>query len=132
MASLHHRAKELFLAALERPIAERAAFLSEACGDEAALKQEVEQLLSFHDDRPDEEGAGEPSKPVFSTGELFAGRYRMITRLGRGGMGDVWRADDIVLGAPVAVKVIFQAGPKGRERLFNEVRLARQITHPNV
>jgi tetratricopeptide (TPR) repeat protein len=47
-------------------------------------------------------------------------------------MGDVWRADDTVLGAPVAVKVIFQAGPRGRERLFNEVRLARQITHPNV
>jgi serine/threonine protein kinase len=56
----------------------------------------------------------------------------MITRLGRGGMGDVWRADDLVLGTPVALKLIVSGGPDGRERILNEVRLARQITHPNV
>ena len=48
-----------------------------------------------------------------SAGEVFAGRYRMITRIGRGGMGDVWRADDLVLETPVALKLIHSARPRG-------------------
>src|SRR5204862_7969356 len=59
-------------------------------------------------------------------------RYRMITKIGRGGMGVVWRADDLVLKTAVALKLIDSAGPEGRERIFNEVRLARQITHHAV
>ena len=39
----------------------------------------------------------------FRPGYVFAGRYRMIARLGRGGMGEVWRADDLVLQTPVAL-----------------------------
>ena len=61
---------------------------------------------------------------------MFAGRYRMIARIGRGGMGDVWRADDLVLETPVALKLIDSTGPAARARILNEVRLARQITHP--
>jgi tetratricopeptide (TPR) repeat protein len=68
----------------------------------------------------------------FSAGYIFAGRYRMITRLGRGGMGEVWRADDLVLQTPIALKLIHSTSQEGRERLLNEVRLARQITHPAV
>ena len=49
----------------------------------------------------------------------------MIARIGRGGMGDVWRADDLILETPVALKVIFSTVPEGR--ILNEVRLARQI-----
>ena len=60
------------------------------------------------------------------------GGYRMVTRIGRGGMGDVWRADDMVLNTPVALKLIAAKGPVGRDRFLNEVRLARQITHPAV
>ena len=63
---------------------------------------------------------------------MFAGRYRMVARIGRGGMGDVWRADDMVLDTPVALKLIAAKGPVGRDRFLNEVRLARQITHPAV
>ena len=69
---------------------------------------------------------------VFAPGDVFAGRYRMVARIGRGGMGDVWRADDLVLEHRVALKLIQSAGPAARERIFNEVRLARQITHPAV
>src|SRR5688572_30616991 len=69
---------------------------------------------------------------TFLPGSLFAGRYRMVTRVGRGGMGEVWRADDLVLGAPVALKFVRSATPEARQRLIQEVRLARQITHPAV
>ena len=133
MESLHQRAKELFLAALERPAADRPAFLAEACGGDAALRQEVESLLAFHDEQPEEAG-NSPDKTAapFTPGEVFAGRYRMIARIGRGGMGDVWRADDLVLGTAVALKVIDSTGFEARERILNEVRLARQITHPAV
>ena len=75
-----------------------------------------------------------PKEPaiVFAPGEVFAGRYRMVERIGSGGMGDVWRADDLVLETEVALKVIQSASPAARERIFTEVRLARQITHPGV
>jgi eukaryotic-like serine/threonine-protein kinase len=74
----------------------------------------------------------EPEKEPFAAGEVFAGRYRMITRIGRGEMGDVWRADDLVLETPVALKVIHSSGSDVRGRILDEVRLARQITHPAV
>ena len=65
-------------------------------------------------------------------GHVLAGRYRMITRLGTGGMGEVWRADDLVLETQVALKLIYSADPEARKRILNEVRLARQITHPAI
>src|SRR6187549_1823945 len=68
----------------------------------------------------------------FVSGEVFAGRYRMIARIGRGGMGEVWRADDLVLQTAVALKLIDARTEQARDRILNEVRLARQITHPAV
>jgi tetratricopeptide (TPR) repeat protein len=68
----------------------------------------------------------------FAPGELFAGRFRIITWLGRSDSGDVWQADDLVLQTAVAVKVIASATSENRERILKEVRLARQITHPSV
>jgi len=131
MTSLHRRAKDVFLAALDRPAADRAAFLAEACGGDAGVRQEVESLLAFHDEQEGAEPPG-PTGALFAPGEVFAGRYRMIARIGRGGMGDVWRADDLVLGTAVALKLIDSTGFEARERILNEVRLARQITHPAV
>src|SRR5262245_55841646 len=75
---------------------------------------------------------GPDSAEPFSAGEVFAGRYRMVARLGQGGMGDVWRADDLVLAMPVALKLIHSTSPAGRALLLNEVRLARRVTHPAV
>jgi len=134
MSSLHARAKELFLAALSRPADDRDAFLATACGDDIALRQEVESLLRFHDeeDVDDDPAPSPPAQEAFAAGDVFAGRYRMITRIGRGGMGDVWQADDLVLETPVALKLIRSASPAARARIRNEVRLARQITHPAV
>src|SRR6185503_8357123 len=130
MVSLHQRAKELFLDALARPSADRAAFLAGACGDDTALRAEVASLLEFHDE--DADGSGDRARPEFAPGDVFATRYRMVTRIGHGGMGDVWRAEDLVLEAPVALKLIYSASPDARVRILNAVRLARRITHPAV
>src|SRR5687768_5167362 len=71
----------------------------------------------------------------FAPGSLLAGRYRIIGLLGRGGMGEVYRADDVKLGTAVALKFLPRAlahDPVRRERFLSEVRTARQVSHPNV
>src|SRR5882672_7297925 len=68
-------------------------------------------------------------------GTILAGRYRIIERVGHGGMGEVFRAEDLRIGQVVALKFIRHAherGPMSLELFLNEVRLARQIGHPNV
>src|SRR3954453_15693226 len=132
MPSLHERAGEVFLAALSRPIAERDLFLVDACRGAEALLREVGSLLLFHEAESEPESDPFAGRKDYAAGELFAGRYRMIARVGRGGMGDVWRADDLVLQTTVALKFVHSTAPAARQRLLNEVRLARQITHPSV
>src|SRR3954447_16013703 len=132
MLSLHERAGEVLLAVLSRPDSQRDAFLVEACAGDDALLREVASLLPFHGDGGSIEVSPEAPAEDFAAGDVFAGRYRMIARVGRGGMGDVWRADDLVLRTPVALKLMRSAGPAARNRLLQEVRLARQITHPAV
>ncbi len=69
----------------------------------------------------------------FTPGAVLAGRYRVVALLGRGGMGEVYRADDIKLGQPVALKFVRgHLSPELRERLYSEVRLGRQVSHPSV
>jgi len=71
----------------------------------------------------------------FIPGTVLAGRYRIVNLLGKGGMGEVYRADDLKLGQPVALKFLpppLEANRDRLERLLNEVRLARQVSHPNV
>ena len=72
---------------------------------------------------------------------LVAGRYVLGGPLGRGGMGTVWRADDVLLGRPVAVKEVelpADGGPGGagpgalRERALREARAAARLNHPGV
>jgi serine/threonine protein kinase/tetratricopeptide (TPR) repeat protein len=135
MPSLHERAKDLFLDALNQPDTERLQYVADRCGEDTALRAEVESLLDHHDTTERERSRGQrtgTSTIDFQPGDVFAGRYRMITRIGRGGMGDVWKADDLVLKTPVALKLIHSAGDDARARIVNEVRLARQITHPAV
>src|SRR5437763_7697923 len=75
------------------------------------------------------------SNERFPPGALLASRYRIISRLGKGGMGEVFRADDILLGQAVALKFLPESA-KGNinllTRFYDEVRIARQITHANV
>ena len=71
----------------------------------------------------------------FTPGTTLAGRYRIVSPLGKGGMGEVYRADDTRLGQPVALKFLpasLAADNERLERLVDEVRIGRQISHPNV
>ena len=71
----------------------------------------------------------------FAPGSVLDGRYRIIGLLGRGGMGEVYRADDLRLGQPVALKFLPDDVGKDTQRLaqfHSEVRAARQVAHPNL
>ncbi len=71
----------------------------------------------------------------FLPGAMLTQRYRIVSLLGKGGMGEVYRADDLELDHPVALKFLpeeFAKDSKRVARFRNEVRLARQVSHPNV
>ncbi len=71
----------------------------------------------------------------FQPGSILGGRYRVLGRLGKGGMGEVYRADDLKLGQPVALKFLpadVDRDPARLTQLHTEVRMARQVAHPNV
>jgi hypothetical protein len=97
----------------------------------------AEILTRDPDDVP---GSLDPSStPIgdarFVPGRLFAARFRIVSLLGRGAIGEVYRADDLRLGQPVALKLLTTLGSRPRDALARfaaEVRLARAIAHPNV
>jgi hypothetical protein len=71
----------------------------------------------------------------FAPGAVLAQRYRIVTLLGRGGMGEVYRADDLLLRQPVAMKFLPRAATSNEfalSQFLNEVRVAREVSHPNV
>ncbi|MEV5012518.1 protein kinase [Streptomyces sp. NPDC055692] len=71
---------------------------------------------------------------VGAFGVLLAGRYQFEELLGRGGMGEVWRARDEVLGRPVAVKLLLAGGvdPTAAARFHQEAQTTARLSHPNV
>lgn len=154
----HRQIKRLFLAAVELTPAQAESFLNEACGDDPTLRDEVQSLLAHHTvetllpESPSAEGrtvsdalptsvladqwqSAGAAVAVFPPGTIIAGRYRLVAPLGRGGMGVVYRAEDLELSQTIALKFL-HAQLKGLgdplEMLRNEVRVARQIAHPNV
>jgi hypothetical protein len=79
--------------------------------------------------------SGSLAEGRFLPGALLASRYRIVALLGRGGMGEVYRAHDLTLGQEVALKFLPEAAarnPSALTRFYNEVRIARQVSHPNV
>jgi serine/threonine-protein kinase len=75
------------------------------------------------------------SEDGFAPGTMLLGRYRVVGLLGKGGMGEVYRADDLTLGQAVALKFLpreLATHPDRLARFHNEVRIARQVSHPNV
>src|SRR5688572_26482314 len=90
-------------------------------------------------DEPTIEDPERPREPRtqarFLPGTMLDRRYRIVAPLGRGGMGEVYRAEDLKLGHPVALKFLsadVESDPARRELLLDEVRVARQVSHPHV
>lgn len=148
----HSRARDVFLAVSAAPAAQQESVLAAQCGSDEALRAEVQRLLAHHR----EETLGQFSPTVvmsedvpvtdagdreaghmryFAPGTVIGGRYRLVARLGGGGMGDVYRADDLTLNQVIALKFLpphLAQEPTRLEQLRREVRLARTVTHPNV
>ena len=133
------RVKEIFAIAAEMAPGERGAYLDDACAGDGTLRADVERLLAGHDmsvgliDR----GPFEVEPPVYTLGEgdVLAGRFRIITLIGYGGMGEVYEAEDRELSERVALKTLrteFLSDPNFLSRFRREVRLARRVGHPNV
>src|SRR5579863_9741450 len=142
-----HRVSELYYAALEKDRSERARFLSDACPGDDELRREVESLLGFEEldfamlDRPQVLWADLARDPSRSTGRPFLesgsllGSYRVKERHGAGGMGEVYRADDLKLSREVALKVLpdrLGDAPGNSDQLAQEARVLALMNHPNI
>jgi len=132
--------KELFHSALTCPPDQRAAFLREACGDDVALRDEVNSLLAAHAEAGSfAEGAAMDADANGAAAALAdgveLGQYRILGPLDAGGMGEVYRALDTRLHRDVAVKVLPAAlanDPERAARLEREARLLAALNHPNI
>jgi Protein kinase domain len=94
-----------------------------------------EAVRSFRDRETYDVPAGATPLTVFIRGDVLANRYRISRFIARGGMGEVYEAEDLVLGTRLAVKTMNAAisdDPGAIRRLKQEVNLARRITHENV
>ena len=136
--------------ALERPLEEREAFLRHACGGDFVLRDEVHALLASHEqagsflENPAADAArkvlaSEPSlmdtpAPSLKLGAMVA-HYRLIAKIGEGGMGEVYRARDTKLQRDVALKILPQAMVHGAERMARferEAQVLASLNHPNI
>ncbi len=136
--------EEIYHAVLEIPIDERESFFSEHCGEDENLRREVESLLSFEktsdkliDTSPESVAAAmfaelEPNSPLINK-EI--GHYNIKKLLGKGGMGEVYLAQDSKLNRKVALKLLPPELTDEKDRLKRFVREAQAVSalnHPNI
>ncbi|MGQ0735869.1 MAG: protein kinase domain-containing protein [Acidobacteriota bacterium] len=137
------RIEELYEAAYSRTHDERTAFLAEACRGDEALRLEVESLLS--EPEPDDgflagpalvaaSQLTPPEAPGAMSGRSLGG-YHLMSLIGAGGMGEVYRARDSKLGRDVAIKILpaaFTSDPDRLARFEREARVLAALNHPNI
>lgn len=134
-ADLWKKVEELFQAAMAQPPEERAEFLDQACPGDSQLRAEVQSLLdavpgadSFLEDPPVSVASSlKPGQKI--------GHFEIIGAVGRGGMGEVWKARDLRLKRDVAIKVLpadLVRDPDRIARFEREARAASALNHPNI
>jgi Tol biopolymer transport system component len=136
-ADLWKKIDELFAAAQAQPADQRAAFLDRVCEGDQELRAELESLLeaatadkSFLEHPP----AAPSDRPALNPGDKL-GAFEIVERIGRGGMGEVYRARDSRLKRDVAIKVLppdFADDPGRLRRFEHEARAASALKHPNI
>jgi serine/threonine protein kinase/tetratricopeptide (TPR) repeat protein len=134
--------ESLFAAAAAIPAADaRRKFLEAACGGDVALRRRVEQLLVADDhsrgilERPVPAPAPESRPESLVDGQLFAGRFRLVRKVGAGGMGEVWVADQTEpVQRTVALKLIRHGigSPQTLKRFDQERQALAVMDHPNI
>jgi serine/threonine protein kinase len=143
--------RELFEKALDIPSpTDRAAFLDQACADQPELRRQVEQLLQAHEnagpflDQPHRAAGAVGHTGIYASssssaevaGMIIAGKYKLLQRIGEGGMGSVWMADQLEpVKRRVAVKLI-RAEREGSRTILSRFEAERQaialMDHPNI
>jgi serine/threonine protein kinase len=138
---LWRKAEELFHAVLERSPEERSAFLDSACGQDTELRRQVELLVSAEENAGsflDKAGASDLTATSRGDGSLVGqkfGHYRIVSPLGMGGMGEVYRAHDTKLTRDVAIKTLPSEFARDRERVARfrrEARTLASLNHPHI
>jgi serine/threonine protein kinase/sugar lactone lactonase YvrE len=139
--------ERLYHAALERDPADRAAYLCDACHNDAELRREVEELLAYQDrangfiETPAIHMVARQEAAVLTSEARFRlavgahlGPYEILQPIGAGGMGEVYRARDTRLGRSVALKIVAarMAEQAGIRRLEREARAISSLNHPHI
>jgi eukaryotic-like serine/threonine-protein kinase len=138
------KVKVLFEAALDRPSEQRLGYLADVCPEDD-LRTEVERLLANLEDAGSFLNSRAPSGTDFVATQIesgflaplqvLAGRFKLIRFLAKGGMGEVYEAEDQELQERVALKLVrpeLLLDPNNLQRFKREVHLAKNVTHPNV
>ena len=134
--------KEIFNSAINYRPEERSSFISQACSGDEALRSEVESLIASHERTGsfiDEPALGAAAAFIAGEAELQPGRtlgsYEILSFISRGGMGEVYLAEDKRLGRKVALKRLPSTFVKDNDRLRRfeqEARAASALNHPNI
>ena len=140
-----NKVKKLFELALQLEPSARSSFLAQNCHEDEVLRSFVEKLVACHEQagsflvNPTIASQGSPFSDkcgaTFNSGDVLASRFTIIRLIAKGGMGEVYEAEDLELREQVAIKTVrldVLQQPRALERFKREVHLAKQVTHPNV